>query len=73
LFSGQVAFALMFGPSIAGLIGGQGFALRFSGENAVCGLRSFSPFRQCFCSTSATIVSGAVAERMRYSSYLYVP
>lgn len=64
-----VGFALMFGASRLGLVGLNGFLLQFSGKSAVW-IAVFFMFQAMFCSTSATIVSGAVAERMRYSSYL---
>ena len=62
-------FALMFGPSFRGLFGTGGFLLPFSGDGVVWNAVFFL-FQAMFCSTAATIVSGAVAERMRYSSYL---
>ncbi len=62
-------FAFMFGPSFRGLIGTGGFLLPFTGDEAVW-FAVFFLFQAMFCSTSATIVSGAVAERMRYSAYL---
>lgn len=63
-----VGFALMFGDSISGLAGWSGFLpdLGTIGWSAT----AFFLFQVMFCSTSATIVSGAVAERMRYSSYI---
>ena len=62
-------FGLMFGFSKGGLIGSSHF---FAGatKNLSFDLCNFLFFEAMFCSTSATIVSGAVAERMKYSSYI---
>lgn len=62
-------FGLMFGKSIGGFIGSDGFTLSGyqSGEYQV-----FFLFQAMFCATAATIVSGAVAERMSFSAYLLV-
>ncbi|WP_119677832.1 ammonium transporter [Indioceanicola profundi] len=62
-------YALMFGPSIAGLVGWGGFMPDHSWPT---GLLAFVLFQMVFCGTAATIVSGAVAERMGYSSYIAV-
>ncbi len=62
-------FALMFGASYGGLIGTNHFLL---GREAGPWLLSFFIFQMVFCGTATTIISGAVAERMRFRSYLWV-
>jgi len=61
-----IGFGLMFGASLGGLLGGGHFFF----EPVTTWGAVFFLFHAMFCSTSATIVSGAVAERMRYSSYI---
>ena len=60
----------MFGDSVAGgFIGFNGFAL--SGLSTPMDYAGFV-FQATFAGTAATIISGAVAERMRFSSYVFV-
>ncbi len=60
-------FALMFGKSWHGLIGTSWFAVD---PAAGTWLLTFLLFQLVFCGTSTTIVSGAVAERTRFTAYL---
>ncbi|MCZ6883057.1 MAG: ammonium transporter [Gammaproteobacteria bacterium] len=62
------AFGLMFGASWHGWIGVSEFALDFQNIDAFYG--SFFIFQVMFCGAAVTIMSGAVAERMKFSSYL---
>lgn len=62
-------FGVMFGPSWWGWMGHDYFALSVESQPQ---LAAFLIFQLMFCGTSTTIISGAVAERMRFSSYLIV-
>jgi Amt family ammonium transporter len=68
-----VGFGIMFGTSMGGFIGSGDFALL--GDTAANAAPegvspwSFLIFQTVFCATAATIVSGAMAERTKFSSY----
>lgn len=61
-----IGFSLLLGEDVAGLIGKPGFDLFTSYSNF-----DFSSFvfNLVFCATTATIVSGAMAERTKFLSY----
>lgn len=62
-----IGFALMYGADKAGIVGTTGWFM--SGNYDVTAYRDFM-FQVVFAATAATIVSGAVAERLKFSSYL---
>jgi ammonium transporter len=59
-------FGLMFGSGEAGLIGGSSFF--FDSDSSF--LTAFFLFQLGFIGTATTLMSGAVAERMRFGGYL---
>eukprot|EP00753_Platysulcus_tardus_P014173 PLAT4167.1.p1 GENE.PLAT4167.1~~PLAT4167.1.p1 ORF type:complete len:665 (+),score=310.72 PLAT4167.1:174-1997(+) len=61
--------ALAFGGGGNGFIGGGGFFLLQEADGKTPDY-GFWFFQACFAATAATIVSGAMAERTRYSTYL---
>ncbi len=66
-----VGFGIMFGSDAAGIIGIPGFFADGTAENAATSINSYAFlfFQTVFCATSATIVSGAMAERTKFLSY----
>lgn len=63
-----VGFGIMFGVTSNGLVGTTRFAFDPLGETSWGTIFFF--FQIMFCGAAATIVAGAVAERMRFVSYL---
>ena len=66
-----VGFGLMFGPDISGIIGTPDFFVtKFNvADDAGFPNMAFLIFQTVFCTTAATIVSGSMAERTKFSSY----
>jgi Amt family ammonium transporter len=61
-------YAIMYGTSIAGFIGSDGFLLLGDYYDVTTSLSWF--FQMVFAATAATIVSGAMAERTKITAYL---
>jgi ammonium transporter, Amt family len=64
-----VGYGLMFGKDAGGFIGTDSFTLPIIG-NSDTSLFSFWIFQTVFAATAATIVSGAVSERIKFKNYL---
>ena len=62
-----VGFGLMFGASRGGLFGTSDFLFAADGS---AWSTAFFVFQLVFCGAATTIVAGAVAERVRFTSYL---
>lgn len=63
-------FGIMFGLSEGGWWGNSGFAIDLSQADPY--LVSFFLFQATFAGTTVTIISGAVAERMRFKAYIWI-
>jgi Amt family ammonium transporter len=65
-----IGFAIMFGTSWNGVIGTDGFFLSGIEGQETSWTYAFFFFQAVFAATAATIVAGAVAERIKFAGYL---
>ena len=61
-------FALMYGTSVMGLFGNKFYFF----TTHVAGYQTYFVFQAMFVATAATIISGAVAERLKFLSYIII-
>ncbi|MCB1199635.1 MAG: ammonium transporter [Leptospiraceae bacterium] len=64
-----IGFGLMFGKTSFGLWGTDKFFMDFSQVSLFDA--SYFIFQMMFCTTASTIVSGVVAERVRFKAYIF--
>ncbi len=64
-----IGFGLMFGKDAGGFIGTSNFVVSIIGQSDTSNF-AFWIFQTVFAATAATIVSGAVSERIKFKNYL---
>ena len=68
----MIGYGFMFGASKSGFIGFDDFLFDPSGAAASGPAMTFFIFQSMFCATAASIISGSVAERLKFNSYLVI-
>ena len=68
----MVGYGFMFGVSKSGFIGFDDFFFDPTGAVTSGPAMTFFIFQSMFCATAASIISGSVAERLKFNSYLII-
>jgi len=68
----MVGYGFMFGASKSGFFGFDDFFFDPTGALESGPAMTFFIFQSMFCATAASIISGAVAERLKFNSYLII-
>ncbi len=68
----MVGYGFMFGVSKSGFIGFNDFFFDPTGTITSGPAMTFFIFQSMFCATAASIISGSVAERLKFNSYLVI-